>query len=153
MMGVSFVKNVIGTDQQRANFEEVLRGVAQANGVNPDQYVAGANKLMQTLEATGRIPGAGSPTAGRADLAGQLGKSGIANAVNVFSSAPLKSLADKINAAMMAGRYNKLAEAFTAPDSVQQIMKMAKLDPRGITAQYYVAALLGLDRAVSDRND
>jgi hypothetical protein len=43
---------VFGNDQQRANFEEVLRGVAQANGVNPAQYVAGANKLMQTLEAT-----------------------------------------------------------------------------------------------------
>ena len=30
-MGANFAKNVFGTDQQRANFEEVLRGVAQAN--------------------------------------------------------------------------------------------------------------------------
>jgi hypothetical protein len=32
---------------------------------------------------------------------------------------------------------------------VQQIIKMAKLNPNGLTAKYYAAALLGLDRAVA----
>ncbi|HEY2862783.1 MAG TPA: hypothetical protein VGK37_04090 [Casimicrobiaceae bacterium] len=149
MLGANFAKSLFGTDQQRANFEEVLRGVARANGVSPGDYVAGANKLMQTLEATGRIPGVGSPTAGRADLAGQLGKSRLADAASAVSTHPFGFLASRIQSAMLAGRYNKLAEVFTAPDSVQQIAKMARLDPRGVTAQYYAAALLGIDRAAS----
>ena len=65
MIGANFAKAVFGNDQQRANIEEVLRGVAKANGVSPTDYVNGAKRLMQTLEATGRIPGAGSPTASR----------------------------------------------------------------------------------------
>jgi hypothetical protein len=146
MMGANFAKSVFGTDQQRANFQEVLRGVADAHGVNPNQFVQGANTLMRTLEATGKVPGAGSPTATRGQLAEQLGQSRLADAASAISTHPLGFLANRIRGAMLAGRYEKLAEIFTAPDSVQQIVKMAKLDPKGITAQYYTAALLGLDR-------
>jgi hypothetical protein len=147
MMGANFAKDVFGTDQQRANFQEVLRGVAQAHGVDPNQLVQGANTLMQTLEATGKVPGSGSPTATRGQLADQLSKSRFADGVSAISSNPLGFLSTRIRGAMMAGRYGQLADVFTAPDSVQQIVKMAKLNPNGITAQYYTAALLGLDRS------
>jgi hypothetical protein len=149
MMGANFAKSVFGTDQQRANFNEVLRGVAQAHGADPDQFVRGANTLMQTLEATGRIPGVGSPTAMRGALAEQLGKSPIADFTNLGGLVTGKTLAKRMNDALLAGRYGRLAEVFTAPDSVQQIARMAKLDPRGLTAQYVTAALLGLDRAAA----
>jgi hypothetical protein len=149
MMGANFAKSVFGTDQQRANFNEVLRGVAQAHGADPDQFVRGANTLMQTLEATGRMPGIGSPTATRGALTEQLGKSKLADLVNWGGLVTGKTLGSRLNDVMLAGRYGRLAQAFTAPDSVQQIARMAKLDPRGLTAQYVTAALLGLDRAVA----
>jgi hypothetical protein len=149
MMGANFAKAVYGTDQQRANFEEVLRGVAQANGVDPDQYVAGASKLMQTLEATGRVPGVGSPTAGRGALTDQLEKSKLADAVNLASAAPLKGWTERLNSWLAAGRYRQLAQVFTAPDSVQQIARFADLAPSGLTAKYLAASLLGLDRAIA----
>jgi hypothetical protein len=102
---------------------------------------------MQTLEATGKVPGSGSPTATRGQLADQLSKSRFADGVSAISSNPLGFLSTRIRGAMMAGRYGQLADVFTVPDSVQQIVKMAKLNPNGITAQYYTAALLGLDRS------
>ena len=83
-------------------------------------------------------------------MAGQLGKSAIADTVGAISTRPLGWLQNRIQGAAMAGRYNKLADVFTAPDSVQQIVKLAKLDPRGVTAQYYAAALLGLDRTQTE---
>src|SRR5436853_332190 len=53
-------------------------------------------------------------------------------------------IADKVN----ASRNQRISEILTAPDSVQQIVRMAKLSPDGLTAKYYAAALLGLDRAI-----
>jgi len=83
------------------------------------------------------------------EIAG-MSKSRFADGVSAISSNPLGFLSTRIRGAMMAGRYGQLAEVFTAPDSVQQIVKMAKLNPNGITAQYYTAALLGLDRSQTD---
>jgi hypothetical protein len=40
-----------------------------------------------------------------------------------------------IDSWLASGRYNQLAKIFTAPDSVQQIVRFAKLAPTGLTAK------------------
>ena len=150
MMGANFAKSVYGTDQQRANLQEILRGVARANGADPDAFAAGADKLMQTLSATGKVPGIGSPTVSRGDLQAQLSKNvvgTIASNTNPFKIP--ETLGNKASALYNASRNKQIAEILTAPDSVQQIVKMAKLSPNGLTARYYAAALLGLDRVTT----
>lgn len=146
MMGANFSKAVYGTDQQRANFDEMLKGVAQAHGAPADQFVKGAKVLMDTLEATGKVPGVGSPTAGRAELHGQLGKSAINETLGNAPLKPLAAFARWREDALRAGRYEDLARVLTAPDSVEQIVRMAKLKPNGMTAQWYAAQLFGLSR-------
>lgn len=149
MMGANFAKGVFGTDQQRANFAEAMRGVAQANGADPEAFAQGAQKLMDTLQSTGRVPGVGSPTGGRVDLSSALGTSPAADIARSISTRPLAWLGDRISQARVGISSERLAQVFTAPDSVQQIVKMAKLDPKGLTAQYYAAALLGLSRGAA----
>lgn len=147
--GAKFSTAVAGTDRQQENFNEVLRGVAQAAGVDPDAYVAGANKLLQTLDLTGRTPGVGSPTATRQQLAETLGTSSLASAARAISTQPLGWLGSALERWKLAGNYSRLADVLTAPDSVQQIAKMAKLDPKGLTAQFTAATMLGVDRALA----
>lgn len=139
-----------GSPQQRANFEEVMRGVAHANGVDPKQLVAGARNLMSVLERTGRTPGIGSQTQPRAELGHHLQGSLVADVMDSASlSKPLGPFAERVRQWANQGRDREIARILTAPDSVEQIVKLAKLRPNGLTARYYVAALLGLDRATS----
>lgn len=146
--GAKFRQAIAGTPQDQANFNEMMRGVAQANGQNPDAVVAGANNLLKTLELTGRTPGIGSPTQGRGEISKEMGKTILGDTLSTVSLTPTKPLARRFDDWVQRGRYEDMAKALTAPDSVQQLVKMAKLDPKGLTAKYYLASLLGLDRAI-----
>ena len=126
-----------------------MRGVALANGKNPDEVLRGANALLNTLERTGRTPGVGSQTQPRQEMAKELGRTYIGDLARSVSSNPLNSWSHRLNDWIMRGRYQDLAQALTAPDSVQQLVKLAKVRPNSLTASYYAASLLGLDRAIA----
>ena len=49
----------------------------------------------------------------------------------------------------MRKRYVEVAQALTAQNSVDLLVKMAKLDPNGLTARYYAAVMLGADKAIA----
>lgn len=147
--GAKFRDLVAGNPSQRENFNEIMRGVALANGKNPDAVVAGANTLLTTLERTGRTPGIGSQTQPRGEVARELGRTKAGDVLNTVSGNPLGPLASRLNSWVLRGRYEELARVLTAPDSVEQLVKLAKLKPDGTTAQFYAASLLGLDRGIS----
>ncbi len=147
--GAKFRQAIVGTPQEQANFNEMMRGVAHASGANPDAVVSGANNLLKTLELTGRTPGIGSATATRGDISKELGKTLLGDTLSTISITPTKPLARRFEDWIQRGRYEDMAKALTAPNSVQLLAKMAKLDPKGVTAQFYAASLLGLDRAIA----
>jgi hypothetical protein len=127
----------------------MMRGVAQAHGANPDAVVRGANNLLQVLERTGRTPGIGSPTAGRGEISKEMGKTLITDTLGMISLTPTKPLAHRMSDWIQRGRYVEIAKALTAPSSVDALARLAKLDPRSVTAQYYAVMLLGLDKAIA----
>lgn len=148
-LGVNWANAVRGTDQQRKNFDEVMRGVAEAHGVPSDQLVRGANVLMGTLEATGKIPGIGSQTAQRLATQGELARNPVTTASDILSTRPL-SWASRFAEKLSGDRRNAtLAQWFTDPDSVNILIKMAKLKPDGVTARYYLGQLLNVNKEVS----
>lgn len=147
--GAKVAHALVGTPQQRENFQEVMRGVAIANGRNPDDVVRGAMNLMQVLERTGRTPGVGSQTASRAEISRELGKSVTGDALDIVSARPLRPWGKRIDDWVNLNRNAELARVLTAPNSVELLVKMAKLRPNGLTMRYYVAAMLGLDEAIA----
>jgi hypothetical protein len=147
--GAKFAKSIVGTPQEQANFDEMMRGVAVARGVNPNELVRGANNLMQVLERTGRTPGIGSQTQPRQEIAKELGKTKIGDIAMVASASPTKPAVARWNDRVLNARNEQIARALTADDSVQTLLKLAKVKPNGITASYYAAVLLGLDETTS----
>ncbi len=145
--GAKFTQAIAGTPEQRRNFDEMMRGVAIANGQNPADVVRGANTLLTVLDRTGRTPGIGSQTSGRGEMSREMGKNLVADTLGMISLTPMKPLARRWSDSISRSRYTAVAEALTAPDSVQQLAKMARLDPNGLTASYMAAVLLGLDNA------
>lgn len=123
--------------------------MAIANGRNPDDVVRGAMNLMQVLERTGRTPGVGSQTASRAEISRELGKSVTGDALDIVSARPLGPWSKRIDDWVNRSRNAELARVLTAPNSVELLVKMAKLRPNGLTMRYYVAAMLGLDEAIA----
>jgi hypothetical protein len=148
--GAKFAQAVAGTPQDAANFTEMMRGVAVAHGQNPDQVAKGANVLLEVLDRTGRTPGVGSPTQPRLAVDKELAKTKMGDAMSVVSGTPLGWAKARLDDWVMRGRYDELARVLTAPDSVQQLARMAKLKPDGVTAKYMAAQLLGLTK-VDDR--
>lgn len=142
MSGANFTKAVYGTPQQEANFAEAMRGVAAANGKDTDDFVRGAKNLMEILQATGKVPAAGSPTGGRLPTNEMAGRSGWATSLETISSAPLRPMAKKIREWAMGGNYRKLAEILTAPDSIDKIIQIGKYKPTTTTSMALTIGLL-----------
>jgi hypothetical protein len=146
--GAKFRQAVAGTPQDRANFDEMMRGVAKAHGAPPDEVVKGANTLLDILDRTGRTPGIGSPTSTRGQVNEQMSRTMLGDTLSTISLNPLRPAARRFDEWIQRGRYAGLSEALTAPDSVQQLVKLAKIKPDSLSASYYAASLLGLDKAI-----
>lgn len=142
MVGANFAKAVIGTPQQEANFLETMRGVARANGKNPDEVARGAKNLMEILQATGRVPGAGSPTGGRLPTNEMAGRSNWATGMEMVSTAPAAPIAKRIREWAMSANYKRIAEVLTAPDSIDQLIRIGKYKPTTTTSMAFAAGLL-----------
>jgi hypothetical protein len=148
-MGAKWANDLRGKDQQRANFDEILRGVAAAHGVPADQLVQGTNVLFDVLKATGKIPGVGSPTAGRIASGAELSRNPITAAAETLSTQPATAVGRWAKDVYFGRRNAELAQWFTDPDTVQILVKMAKLKPDGVTARYYLGQLLNLNKEVN----
>jgi hypothetical protein len=147
MVGANFAKSVYGTPQQEANFSEIMRGVAVSHGKSPqdaEQFAKGAKNLIETLQLTGKVPAVGSPTGGRIAANEMAASSAPASVAESLSAIPFSGVARKLRQWAMQDNYKALAEAMTAPDSIDRIVAMGKYNPKTATAQYYAASVLGL---------
>lgn len=149
-LGANFYNSVLGTDRQKQNFDEILRGVADANSKNPVALIKGAKVLMDTLSSTGKIPGTGSQTATRLGTQTELSRNPVSAASDILSTRPLAMFARGAESLFNARRNKIIAEWLTAPDSVEIITRMAKLKPDGITARFYAAQLLNSRKELSE---
>ncbi|KKL09144.1 hypothetical protein LCGC14_2568790, partial [marine sediment metagenome] len=133
MAGVNWLKTVYGNKATAANTNAVLRGVAQAHGVNANEYLLGWRTLFKVIDRSGRTPGMGSPTQPRADIAASLRTTKISEGRDLFI---------KLKFDLLPWRTRQLASILTARDSVSQIRQLAYLKPRSKKARALVISLL-----------
>lgn len=120
--GFDLYKSLAGTKNQRANFNQVLKGVAEANDVNPDSLLLGFDKFNQVLKRTAKIANIDNPRI-------------PPNPRNLpQTAAQVGSFMWRVKFASRYGEYlqqktmQDLAKIFTSKNSVEELVKLAKTD-------------------------
>ena len=120
--GFDLYKALAGTKNQRANFNQVLKGVAEANGVNPNTLILGFNNFNEVLKRTARIANVDNPKI-------------PPNPRNLpQTAAQIGSFMWRVKFASRYGEYlqqktmQDLAKTFTSKNSVDELVKLAKTD-------------------------
>lgn len=113
----------------RANeFEEAIRVAARGTGRNEDAAVREANRLMDALAQTARIPGVGSETAPRQALTTEARRSVVAALMSLprdlVGSGTLSNLARDVTE---RGTYGRLSQALMpgGPETLDNLLALA----------------------------
>lgn len=142
--GFDLYKSLAGTPNQKNNFEEVLRGVAKANGSNPKDLIDGFTKFNNVLKNTAKIVNLDDPKI--APTARNLPQ----------EVAQIGSFMWRIKFASRYGEFLKrrtmedLAKVFTQRNSVDELVKLAKTDPESIDAINIVINLIAASRPFNE---
>lgn len=142
--GANFYKAIAGTPDQKKLLDAMLDGAAKANGANPAQLKAGWQRLLTTLDLTDRIPGMGSPTAGREAVKSEASQSTVAGTFQVLTG--LRTWWREVT---QRKSFAELADIFTNPDAVDKIQQLSKLAPDSQAARLLAAEIVGVNRALA----
>ena len=126
--GADLAKAIYGSPQQRQNLDAMVEVIAQGQGIPPGEASQGLANLMEIFTRTGSVPAVGSRTAPRMDLAQQARQSLTAGAIDMASAQPLGALSRTLRNIRERGAYRDLARAFTAPDSLDQMRRLARME-------------------------
>lgn len=134
--GFDLWKILAGTDDASANFNTALKGVAEAQGANPNNLVLGFQKFNEVLKRTARLANVDNPSSPP--------KEGLL----LRDVAQIGSFMWHVKFAAKFERYTQnktiedLANIFVRPDSVKQLEKLAKINPASEEAQRIVRNIL-----------
>ena len=134
--GFNLWKMLAGTDDAAANFNTALKGVAEAQGANPNNLVLGFQKFNEVLKRTARLANVDNPSSPP--------KEGLL----LRDVAQIGSFMWHVKFAAKFERYTQnktiedLANIFVRPDSVKQLEKLAKINPGSEEAQRIVRNIL-----------
>lgn len=142
MAGANFRNAVEGTPQEKANLQAIIEKTAEAQGQNPKDVYKGFRNLLDVLDATGRVPGMGSQTQSRMENAAAARANPVSGAIEAVSTTPTKRLGKFIDDMVYRGTYAKLADVFTAPDSVKQMQQLANMPSTSTRARELVMKML-----------
>jgi hypothetical protein len=142
--GYNLFKSLAGSGNQKANFEEMLRGVAESNGIkNPNDFIKGFQNFNKILEKTARLGNIDTPAV-QAEY-----QRGI-----VKSLAQINSFMWRLKLATSYGQFierktiNQLSNILTDKNSVQQFVKLANENPNSIAAITRVRNIIHLQMPI-----
>lgn len=118
---------LVGDPDQAARTQAVIRGLAQANGLNPNTTWAGFSRFMDVLNQMGRIPAIGSRTGPRESLARSMGDnwgSRALDALNVTQGSMLRTGSGRLREMAASRDYADLARVLAGsnPKNVTQAL-------------------------------
>lgn len=149
--GANFSNAIEGTPNEKANLKAMIEKTAEAQGQDSKKVYAGFRNLLDVLDATGRIPGMGSQTQSRMENAAMARNNPVSGAIEAVSMTPTHRIGKWIDDLMYKKTYAKLADVFTAPDSVKKMQELANLKPTSTKARNIVSTMLtSADQAAQD---
>lgn len=134
--GFDLWKILAGTDDASANFNTALKGVAEAQGANPNNLILGFQKFNEVLKRTARLANVDNPSSPPKE--GLL----LRDVAQIGSFMWHVKFASKLERSMQERTIQDLANIFVRPDSVKQLEKLAKINPGSDEAQRIVRNIL-----------
>jgi len=120
--GFDLYKKIAGTKKTKDNFNAILSGVAEAQGLNKNNVLLGFKKFNDVLKRTGRIVNIDNPQR-PPDT-----RVYTRDAAQIGSFMWQVKFAGKYAEAVQNKTIKDLAKIFTQPDSVAQLEKLARTD-------------------------
>lgn len=118
--GFNLYKALVGTKAQEKNFNAVLRGVAEAKGINPNDLILGWRNFNEVLKRTGRIVNIDSPGT---PVSTQFLPRDIAQ---IGSFMWRVKFAGKLDEALQERAIKQLADVFTKQNSVEELVALGR---------------------------
>ena len=119
-LGFDLYKKLVGTKTQEANFNAVLRGIAEAKGINPNELILGWRNFNEVLKRTGRIVNLDSPGT-------PVNPKFLPRDIAQIGSFMWRvKFAGKLDEALQQRAIKQLANVFTSPNSVEELVRLGK---------------------------
>lgn len=120
--GFNLYDDLVGNEDRLANFNAMLKGVAEANGVNPNNLILGWKKFNDLMERTAKIVNVNNPSLPPDPRF-------IPKDVAQFGAFMWRvKFASKFGEAIERSTNRKLANMLTSPDSVKILEELGKLN-------------------------
>jgi len=142
--GAKFASVLTGNPQQRANLEAAIK--ALPNGA---ERLAGFNRFLEVVQATGTRQNVGSRTAYNAEMLRDQAASGLLGEGSKALANPLKGaqfLADKYERWKLGRNLNELATILTSPQSANQLRAIARMPAGSRRAEAAALRIVNLTR-------
>lgn len=147
--GARIAANLTATDNTAARVEAIVRNMAQASGLNPDQTWTGFQRMLDVFAQTNRVPAVGSRTAPREALARSMGSNWVStllDTLNVTRGSALRNMSTAMAEGTARADYRQLAQALSRPDGLQILQQMAGQFPGSPRAQSLAVQFLEAGR-------
>ena len=143
--GFDLYKSLAGTPAQRANFNEVLKGVAKANNVDERELLIGFNNFNELLKRTARIANIDNPS--MPPSARNLPQT----AAQIGSFMWRVKFASRYGEFLQQKTMSDLAKVFTSKNSVSELVKLAKTDLQSAEAVNRVINIIAVTGPIQER--
>lgn len=147
-VGPKFAQKVFsgGNTEQRAVFMAMLDGVADSKNLSFSQtkdFKVGFERLMRVLQTTGKMPGGNSATFQRQQMADMASESTIGRGLDILSTQPFQSTRNFLRELVERRTVEELAGIMTSPNSVEEIIKLSKIEPSRLQVLLNNASVYG----------
>ena len=138
--GFNLAKTLVGTGKQKANFYEMLRGVAESHGIkDTSKFIQGFENFNKVLEKTARLGNIDSPT-----VQAEYQKGIIKSVAQINSFMWRLKLATRYGEFVERKTIDQLADVLTKKNSVQEFVKLANENPNSVNAINRVRNIINL---------
>lgn len=153
-LGAKWADMIAGTPQTKGVYDAYLNQLDPTGGAQ-----RGWDRFLSVIERTGKIPGIGSPTAQRLQMADELASGAAPSAAGILAAGGLAAVGGPglSGAGYVGGTWinkfirdqavkmgsERLAKIMTDPDSVGKLRALARKDPASSQAAAAVMAILG----------
>ena len=118
--GFKLYQELAGTGAKERNFKQILKGVAEAQGVDPAELITGFRNLNAVLSRAGRITNIDSPGVPIKQL-------NLPREFLTFNSFMYRvKIGGKLDEAAHKRAMRQIANIFTKPNSVEELVKLGK---------------------------